>query len=54
MAKVIIANVILNELAVFGGFILLAVGVWLAFRYIDERWSFIPRKQQRSGFCERF
>jgi hypothetical protein len=51
--KQIMIGIILNECAVFIGFVLLAVGVWTALRYIEKEWSFIPRRRQRRGFGER-
>ena len=33
---------------------LLLIGTFLTLIYVEERWSWIPRKKQRRGFNEKF
>jgi uncharacterized iron-regulated membrane protein len=49
----IIRAVWLNELSALAMLIALVVGTVLVLRYVDRRWTFIPRKRQRVRFNER-
>ena len=50
----VVAEAMENEAIVFGLFGIAVIGLCLWFGYVLRRWSWIPRRQQRRGFGERF
>lgn len=47
-------EVMMNEAITFGLYFLAVILFGVCWRYIVRNWSWIPRRQQRSGFRERF
>ena len=52
--NVTLRSVMENEAIVLFAVIALFVLTVFAIQYIDERWTFYPRKRQRKGYYERF
>ena len=53
-ARTALRSVRNNEMLVIVLAVLLGMGLMLAIMYINERWTFIPRKRQRKEFGESF
>lgn len=53
-ARTALRSVRNNEMLVIVLAVLLGMGLMLAIMYINERWTFIPRKRQRQAFRESF
>ena len=52
--EMVLRMVTLNELGLMVAVAATIILTVVVLRYVDERWTFIPRRKQRKGFNERW